>query len=99
MTAGADCLHRAYLRLRKADWPSEADALADPVRGRCIRGLAAELARRPAQATKATTTGWTRPAASSTPASRRSALQPLGAWDAKRAAAGDLDDDDEYPIT
>lgn len=66
-----DFLTTAYQRLRLPEWPDMDTALAHPLRGRCIRGYAAALARRAAAARR-------------TP--------PADRFDAKRAAANDLED-------
>jgi hypothetical protein len=80
----------AYRRLHKPGWPELAAALADPVRGRCIRLMAGALAAgRIEQAT-----GRTLPGAAAT--LNTLALPPLPAWDAKRAAAGDIERDDSF---
>jgi len=76
-TAMSDALlRRAYERLRKRDWGDFDTALADPVHGRVIRGLAYRL-EHPLHA-KATV-------------SRTIRLKPLQ-FDRKRAAAGDKDE-------
>jgi hypothetical protein len=80
----------AYRRLHKPGWPELADALADPVRGRCIRLMAGALAAGRIEPA----TGRRAPGAAAT--LHTLALPPLPAWDAKRAAAGDIERDDTF---
>jgi hypothetical protein len=86
MTRSPDDPHMAaaYNQLRRPDWPELHAAVAEPVRGALIRAMAGAIARK--QATR-------RPAPAAAPTTAPASLSPMPAWDAKRAAAGDLDHD------
>ena len=96
-------LQRAYRHLARPGWPESLDAvLRDPLRGPCVRGLARQFTREPLPARRtyrpptpphatplpATPT---EPPRKAPPARHARAQLPL-AFDAKRAAANDLDD-------
>jgi hypothetical protein len=83
-------LQRAFRRLQRPHWPATlAEALEHPLRGRCVRGLAAALAQqdwRPARQVQT-------PAPAAAPAVKDSLTpRPLRAperFDRKRAASGE----------
>jgi hypothetical protein len=92
-------LQLAYRHLARPGWPDTLQAaLADPVRGPCVRGLARQFSRERAPTTwryvPPTPAG--APPVPATPSTARTATPPKRMYaprfDCKRAAANDFDD-------
>jgi hypothetical protein len=90
----------ALRQLWRPGWPADlAAALAHPLYGTCVRGLARNLRRPPVTATPVPRLGavhWAPPTPTPNDSTARTAagrrFPPLGTFDAKRAAANDRDD-------
>lgn len=91
VTVTDEHLQRAWRRLRRSHWPAAFDdAMAHPLRARCVRGLAAALAHQDARQGRQVQTPAPEAAApavkdSLTPRSRRGPEL----FDRKRAASGE----------